>query len=185
MAGKGNLIGPIPAGRNPEEYDHLRRRVFWKMPAGLYLIGSSVGERRNLMTANWVTQVATEPKLLGVSVERTSLSHELIATGRCFSVSILDREDRAVVRRFVKPTTDVREEMTLNGFSYFDAPVSGAPVLATAVAFLDCALEREVAFTSHSLFVGEVVDAGFGREPDRGEQREVLRVEDTRMNYGG
>ena len=35
---------------------------------------------------------------------------------------------------------------------------------------------------SHSLFVGEVIDAGFARG---GEDVAVLRMEDTRMNYGG
>ena len=155
------------------------------MPSGLYLVGSHSGERRNLMTANWVTQLSSEPKLLGVSVEHGALTHELISTGRCFSVSVIDREDRTVVRRFVKPADDDRAAMTLNGCAYVDAPVSGAPVLAAAVAFLDCALEREVAFASHTLFVGEVVDAGFGSLANRGEHSEVLRMEDTRMNYGG
>ena len=36
---------------------------------------------------------------------------------------------------------------------------------------------------SHSLFVGEVVDAAFG--PGGAGEAEVLRVEDTRMSYGG
>jgi hypothetical protein len=35
---------------------------------------------------------------------------------------------------------------------------------------------------SHSLFVGEVLDAGFAIG---GENVPVLRMEDTRMSYGG
>ena len=61
--------------------------------------------------------------------------------------------------------------------------MTGAPVLARAVAFLDCRLERTVMLGSHSLFVGEVVDAAFG--PSGAGEAEVLRVEDTRMSYGG
>ena len=50
----------------PEEYDKLRRRVLWKMPSGLYVLGSTdAAERRNGMTINWVTQVSFEPKLVG------------------------------------------------------------------------------------------------------------------------
>ena len=33
------LVGPFPAGHDPEEYDKLRRRVLWKMPSGLYVLG--------------------------------------------------------------------------------------------------------------------------------------------------
>ena len=35
------IVGPVPSGREPEEYDKLRRRVLWKMPSGLYVLGSA------------------------------------------------------------------------------------------------------------------------------------------------
>ena len=40
-----------PRGRDPDEYDRLRRRVLWSMPTGLFVVGSRAGDRRNLMTA--------------------------------------------------------------------------------------------------------------------------------------
>jgi hypothetical protein len=56
MAGStGEPVGPFPGGADPEEFDRLRRRVLWKMPSGLYLVGSRLGDRRNLMTLNWAT----------------------------------------------------------------------------------------------------------------------------------
>jgi flavin reductase (DIM6/NTAB) family NADH-FMN oxidoreductase RutF len=60
---------------------------------------------------------------------------------------------------------------------------SGAPILAAAPAWIDCALRHEVELGSHVLFVGEVLDVG-GRTDDA-DVRPVLRTEDTRMNYGG
>src|SRR5712691_6354739 len=96
-------VGPFPEGSDPEEYDKLRRRVLWKMPSGLYVIGSRSGDRRNFMTANWVTQISFDPKLVAVSVEKEAVTHSLIESGRVFSVNIVDREDRAIVRKFTKP----------------------------------------------------------------------------------
>jgi flavin reductase (DIM6/NTAB) family NADH-FMN oxidoreductase RutF len=61
--------------------------------------------------------------------------------------------------------------------------VSGAPILAAAPAWIDCAVRHVVELGSHVLFVGEVVDVG-GRT-DETDTRPVLRMEDTRMNYGG
>ena len=61
-------VGPFPEGRDPEEYDRLRRRVLWSLPTGLFVVGSRAGARRNLMTCNWVMQVATTPKLVAVAV---------------------------------------------------------------------------------------------------------------------
>jgi len=173
-------IGPFPEGADPVEYDKLRRRVLWTMPSGLYLIGSRAGERRNAMTANWVSQVSFEPKLVAVSVEREALTHALIHDGGAFSVSILDREDRAIVRKFVKPVEADPGGSELNGFAFVEG-VTGAPILAGSLAWVDCALRHELEVGGHTLFVGEVVAAGFSKD----ESTPVLRMEDTRMNYGG
>ena len=71
---------------------------------------------------------------------------------------------------------------TLSGMHYHDAPVSGTPIPDAAVAWLDCSLERSVELGSHTLFIGQVVDAAFRDEP--AGELELLRVEDTKMNYG-
>ena len=162
------------------EYDKLRRRVLWTFPSGLFVIGSRVGERRNLMTANWVTQVSFDPKLVAVSVEKGAVTHELIAEGQCFTVCVIDREDRAIVRKFTKPVDVDETARTLNGFPFHDG-VTGAPILDQATAYVDCQVQQTVDVGGHSLFIGEVVDASFQKD----EETPVLRMEDTRMNYGG
>ena len=174
-------VGPFPSGTDEADYDRLRRRVLWSLPAGLYILGSRARQRRNLMTLNWVMQVSLDPKLVAVSVERSAISHALIAEGRCYSVSLVARENSAVVRRFVKPPNHDLEAHTLGGIGYRDGP-SGAPIPEIAVGYLDCELRQSLELGTHSLFVGEVVDAGFA---PLGEGVPVLRMEDTRMSYGG
>jgi flavin reductase (DIM6/NTAB) family NADH-FMN oxidoreductase RutF len=181
MPSNEELIGPFPEGADPKEYDRLRRRVLWKMPTGLYLLGSRDGERRNLMACNLLTQVSTDPKLIGIAVEKEAFTLELIVAGRCFALALLAREDRALVRKFAKPAEHDAIAHTLEGVAYLDAKTTGAPIPAVALAYLDCTLERVVAFGSHCFVVGEVVDAGFLGDEDQ----EVLRMEDTRMSYGG
>ena len=173
-------IGPFPQGADPEEYDRLRRRVLWTMPTGLYIVGSRSGERRNGMTLNWATQLSFEPKLLGIGVEKEAYTHELIEGGGAFTLCLVDREDRAVVRKFTKPVEVDTEARTLNGFPYHDG-TTGAPILDQAVAFLECEVRQAVEAGNHTLFVGEIVNAGFQKPEDT----PVLRMEDTRMNYGG
>jgi flavin reductase (DIM6/NTAB) family NADH-FMN oxidoreductase RutF len=177
---KTGPVGPFPTGADPEEYDRLRRRVLWAMPSGLYIVGSRSDERRNGMTCNWATQLGFDPKLLGISVEKDALTHELVAEGGVFSLCLVDREDRAIVRKFTKPVDVDLEAQTLNGFPFHDG-VSGAPILDQAVAYVDCELHATVDAGSHSLFLGEIVDAAF----QKGEETPVLRMEDTRMSYGG
>src|SRR3954469_6963880 len=106
--GGSGPIGPFPprVGDDAEaqaDYDKMRRRLLWTFPSGLYVIGSREGDRRNLMTANWVTQVSFDPKLLAVSIEKEAVTHELIAASNAFTVNTIDRDDRAIVRKFTKP----------------------------------------------------------------------------------
>jgi flavin reductase (DIM6/NTAB) family NADH-FMN oxidoreductase RutF len=180
MPTKDGPVPPFPDGVDPDEYDRLRRRVLWTMPSGLYVIGSRSGDRRNAMTANWVTQVSFDPKLLAVSVETEAFTHELITEGQVFSCNIIDREDRAIVRKFTKPVDVDLDAHTLNGFPFHEG-VTGAPILDQAVAFVDCAVRQTVDVGDHSVFIGEVVDAGFSKAEDT----PVLGMQDTRMNYGG
>jgi len=174
------IVGPVPDGEDPEEYDRLRRRVLWTMPYGLYVVGSRAGGRYNLMTLNWATQLSFDPKLVGIGVERASLTHELIDEGGVFSLCLIDREDRAVVRKFTKPVEVDVEARTANGFAFHEGR-SGAPVLDQALAYVDCEVRQRVDLGNHSLYIGEVVDAGFQKP----EETPALRMEDTRMNYGG
>ena len=58
--GGSGPIGPYPPSVETEEqhaeYDQRRRRVLWKMPYGLYVIGSRGTDPavKQLMTANWI-----------------------------------------------------------------------------------------------------------------------------------
>ncbi|MGA3214474.1 MAG: flavin reductase family protein [Acidimicrobiales bacterium] len=181
MSTSGVPVDPLPGGGDPAEYERLRRRVLWKLVTGLYLLGSRAGDRRNLMTMNWAMQVSHDPKHVAVSVESAAVTHGLISEGGCFSVSFVARDNKEVVRKFVKPPEHDLAARTLAGFSYRDG-LSGAPIPEFAIAYLDCGLRHSLELGSHSLFVGEVLDAGFASGK---EDVPVLRMEDTRMNYGG
>jgi flavin reductase (DIM6/NTAB) family NADH-FMN oxidoreductase RutF len=186
----GNVVGPVPPGADPDAYDRLRRRVLWAMPTGLYVIGSRAtvdGEdRANLMTASLVVQVATEPKLVAVAVDTAAVTAGLITAAGRFNVNLLRREDRAVVRKFVKPVADVVRgpdgALTEMAGQAVTESTGGLPVLAAAPAVLECEVAHRLDFTSHVLFVGEVVGV---TGPAEGEEFDVLRMEDTRMSYGG
>jgi flavin reductase (DIM6/NTAB) family NADH-FMN oxidoreductase RutF len=170
-----------------DEFDRQRRRVLWSLPTGLYLIGSRFEDRVNLMTANLVVQVCLEPKLVGVAVESESVTAGLISGSGAFAVSLLERTQKEVVRKFVKPVTEVEldaagEVTVMNGHAVQMVGVERlpltVPVLASAAGYVGCAVTQSQDLGSHTFFIGEVFEVG-------GEPRDVLRMEDTRMHYGG
>ncbi len=180
--------------------DRLRRRVLWAMPSGLYIVGSRSGDRCNLMTCNWVMQVATTPKLVAIGIETASVTRSLIEETGSFSVNLLARSDRSIVRRFVKPVRDVAVDDAGRLVSLQGEPVhevtGGLPVVNAAVAWLTCSVrstmtwdDNEAALpASHVLVIGEVVEVGASEKFDTlGDHSDagILSMSDTRMSYGG
>ncbi|HSM01070.1 MAG TPA: flavin reductase family protein [Acidimicrobiia bacterium] len=159
--------------------DETVNKIMWSIPNVLCLVGSASGEEWNGMTTSWVTQVAMEPVLVAISVDAHAVTHRLIDEGGAFTVNLWDREDTRTFVKFSKPAE--RDGDSLNG-----RPVrlgeTGTPIFEEAIAYIDCRVWQTVDCGSHSIFIGEVVDCGFH---EGGEEKQVARIEDTRMKYGG
>jgi flavin reductase (DIM6/NTAB) family NADH-FMN oxidoreductase RutF len=157
--------------------DELLNRVTWKIPNALALVGSRAGDERNAMTTSWITQLSMEPVLIGVAVDNEAVTHRLIRDGGSFTVNLWSSEDTKVFVKFSKPATD--DGQALNGRPV-RAATSGAPVFDDALAWMDCEVRQSIDFGTHTLFVGEVVDAAINDDDSR-----AAAMSDTRMKYGG
>jgi flavin reductase (DIM6/NTAB) family NADH-FMN oxidoreductase RutF len=176
----GSATGRAPADAD----DRRRRRVLWTLPTGLYLLATGVGPERNLMTLSWATQVATEPRALAVSVEDGARSTALLERDGVFAVVVLRRSEREWVRRFAKPAlveAGDSEDPVLSGVPCRVGPL-GLALPVGGAAWVACRVTAMHELGSHRLVVGAVDDADFG---EAGEDFLVLRMEDTRMHYGG
>ncbi len=159
--------------------DEVLNRALWKIPNVLCLVGSRAGDEWNAMTTSWVTQVAMEPVLVAISVDNKAVTHRLISDGGSFSVNLWSRDDTRPFVKFSKPAT--KDGMALNGRPIREGK-TGAPIFEEAVVYLDCEVREAIDAGTHTVFFGEVVDAGF---QGGDEDPEVARMEDTRMKYGG
>lgn len=156
---------------------NLINQVTWRIPNALVLIGSRSGDDWNAMTASWITQLSMEPVLIGVGVDNQAVTHRLIAEGGSYTVNLWSSEDTRVFVKFSKPAEHTGS--TLNGRP-IQPGQTGAPIFDEAVAWLDCSVRQAIDFGTHTLFVGEVVDAGVNHEDQR-----AAAISDTRMKYGG
>ena len=157
--------------------DELINKVTWRIPNALALVGSKAGDTRNAMTTSWITQLSMAPVLIGIGVDNDAVTHRLITESGAFTVNLWNAEDTRVFVKFSKPATDDGD--TLNGRSVHGA-TTGAPVFDEAVAWMDCEVRHHLDLGTHTLFVGEVVDAALGDEGAR-----PASMADTRMKYGG
>ncbi len=157
--------------------NELLNRVMWKIPNALALVGSRAGDERNAMTTSWITQLSMEPVLIGIGVDNDAVTHRLITDGGAFTVNLWNAQDTRVFVKFSKPAQDDGE--ALNGRPVRPA-TTGAPVFVEALAWVDCEVRHSLDLGTHTLFVGEVVDAVINDDEAR-----PAAMADTRMKYGG
>lgn len=157
--------------------EELINKVTWKIPNALALVGSRSGERRNAMTTSWITQLSMNPVIIGIGVDNSAVTHELITEGGSFTVNLWNSDETKVFVKFSKPAN--YEAGALNGWAIHEA-TTGAPVFDDAIAWIDCEVRQAIDFGTHTLFAGEIVDAGINDDEAR-----AAALSDTRMKYGG
>jgi flavin reductase (DIM6/NTAB) family NADH-FMN oxidoreductase RutF len=157
--------------------DETLNKVTWKIPNALALVGSRHGDEWNGMTTSWITQVSMDPVLVSIGVDNKAVTHRLISEGGSFTVNLWSSNDTRVFVKFSKPAT--KEGMALNGRAIREG-VTGAPIFEEAIAWMDCEVRQAIDLGTHTLFVGEIVDAGINDDEER-----AAAMSDTRMKYGG
>ncbi|MFP3915290.1 MAG: flavin reductase family protein [Actinomycetota bacterium] len=154
-------------------------QVTWRIPNALALVGSRSGDTWNGMTTSWITQLSMEPVLVGIGVDQKAVTHRLISESGVFTVNLWSPDDTRVFVKFSKPAD--KDGMTLNGRPIREGS-TGAPVFEDAVAWFECEVRHSYDLGTHTLFIGEIVDAGV--DPGHEDER-AAAISDTRMKYGG
>jgi flavin reductase (DIM6/NTAB) family NADH-FMN oxidoreductase RutF len=157
--------------------DDLINQVTWMIPNALALVGSRFGDEWNGMTTSWITQVAQEPILIDVGMDKTAATHRLVAEGGSFTVNLWDAENIHPLLKFSKPATF--EGMTLNGWPVTEGE-TGAPVFDAAMTWMECSVTQAVDCGSQTFLIGEFVAAGINDDEAR-----PAAMSDTRLKCGG
>jgi len=154
--------------------DQERKRVFSRIPYGLYVVGVRQGDRLSAFTATWLSQCSFKPLRLSLAVRGGSESHPMIESDRVFSVNFLARDQIDIAKSFFKKPEQA--DGTLGGHP-FRTGVTGCPLLTDAPAYLDCKVVEVIDAGDHTIMIGEVVDGGCTSEA------EPLRLSDTPWSY--
>ena len=149
------------------------------IPYGMFVLTtkSKEGQDVGAATVNWITQTSFQPPLVAVGVKADSSAHQHIKETAVFAVNIIGKEQKDMAFTFFK--TNQREENTIGGEAFDVGQETGCPLLLSSPAWWECKVVGEVAKGDHTLFVGEVVEAGIRRD----EQTILMR--DHNLNYGG
>lgn len=127
------------------------RHALRKMASSVVVVTSKHGSTLNGMTATAVVSVSMDPPSLLVVVNRHNRSHATIRDGQAFAVNLLLREQEHLARHFASRADDAFADVC------FCEGGTGVPLLADAVAVIECRVEKEIDHGTHTLFIGAVV----------------------------
>ncbi len=162
-----------------------KKQALRMIPYGLYVLtAESADGQVAASTVNWVTQASFEPPLVAVGVKTDSGAHSIIKESKVFALNVLGKGQDSMAFSFFKPVE--REGDSIAGQPFSSGSV-GAPILSNAPAFLECKLVDTVEIGDHSIFVGEVVDAGLSKPIDGRPDDATLALRDLgeKTFYGG
>ncbi len=136
----------------------LLRAVMRRWATGIALVTATGQEGPHGMTVSSFTSVSLDPPTILIALERNSRTHRCVQESGAFAVSILAEDQRELADRFAgrAEVNDRFQDVEHRTAS------TGAPILSSCLAYLDCRVLASQIVASHTVFVGEVIEAGVG-----------------------
>ena len=131
---------------------------------GLYALTVKREGDEHGITANWVSQASFDPPMVVVAVESTSKMIEMIRDAHHFAISIFHEGQRDLADKLGRGSAGAGASSKLKGIKTRPGPISGVPVLAEALGWLECRVVATLPSGDHTLVLGEVVEAGVEHE---------------------
>ncbi len=140
------------------------RDLMARFATGVGVVTARHGPLLAGMTANAIASISVDPPLMLASIARKAETHGAIIGSHAFAISILSEDQQALAECFARPTTAEK----LTGFcgAAWEEAETGSPVLEGALAFFDCRLTARHDGGDHTIFLGEIVAAGFREDAE-------------------
>lgn len=142
---------------------NAKKTALRMIPYGLYILTAEADGEVGAACVNWVTQASFEPPLVVVGVKADSNTHAVIQRSGSFALNVLGKGQQGLAFAFFKPATVEGDKVSGEPFRRGS---TGSPILENLPAFVECRLVETISRGDHSIFVGEVVDAGVARPPE-------------------
>jgi flavin reductase (DIM6/NTAB) family NADH-FMN oxidoreductase RutF len=170
-------------GGNMDE--NSRKTALRMIPYGLFVLTArGMDDRYAAASVNWVTQASFNPPQVVVCVRVDSYIHSLIESSGTFALNMLGKGQQDIAYLYFR---HVEVENGMIGGEPFQAGKTGAPVLDSAPAFIECQVVGSLARGDHTVYLGEVIEAGVRIEIEGRPDEAALWLKDMggKIFYGG
>jgi 3-hydroxy-9,10-secoandrosta-1,3,5(10)-triene-9,17-dione monooxygenase reductase component len=134
------------------------RTVLGHFATGVTIVTALDGDTPVGMACNSFTSVSLDPPLVLWCAAKSSSTWPQMQGAQHFAVNVLAEDGEPTCRVFATKGVDRFEGVTHH------RAVTGAPILADALAYIDCETEAEHDAGDHVIVVGRVVELGYATE---------------------
>lgn len=117
----------------------------------------TTGQMVHAMTANSFTAISLDPPLIMVSVRKVGRFHPVMEAAGRWAVSILGSGQGLIARHYAVSGRELATQF--DDVETTTAPISGAPLINGAIAWLECETERMIDAGDHTMMLGRVLAA--------------------------
>jgi flavin reductase len=146
-----------------EERQRLRS-MMGRFATGVTVVAARHGPLLAGMTANAVASISIDPPLMMASIARRAETHGAIIGSHAFALSVLAADQQELAECFAQPTTADKLKRFCDA-AWHEAE-TGSPILEDALAYFDCRLTARHDGGDHTVFLGEIVAAGYREDAD-------------------
>ena len=140
------------------------RSMMGRFATGVTVVAARHGPLLAGMTANAIASISIDPPLMMASISRRAETHVAVVGSHAFALSVLASDQQELAECFAQPTTADKLKR------FCDAPwheaETGSPILEGALAYFDCRLTARHDGGDHTVFLGEIVAAGYREDAD-------------------
>ncbi len=133
----------------------IEANVFIPMP--VCIVGTADDEKENYMAAGWITRVESNPPLLAVGIGKGKLSWRNISRNGEFSVNFPSSKDVEKTDYVGIVSGDKADKASLFTARY--GALAKAPMIEECPLSLGCRVSQAVDLPTHTLFIGEIIEA--------------------------
>ncbi|EPF19281.1 MULTISPECIES: diflavin flavoprotein [Microcystis] len=138
-------------------------KAIGRISGGLYIITTKKGDRSGAMVASWVTQASFDPPGFTVAVAKDRAIESLMQVGDQFILNILEEGNyQTLMKHFLKRFGPGEDRFA--GVNTHTAN-NGSPILADALAYLECEVASRMECADHWIVYNKVTD-GRVSKPD-------------------
>lgn len=120
------------------------------LSTGIYGIGVHHDGEQRIFTASWVMPVSFDPVLIALSINPQNRSYPILKQEGFFSINVIGLDQAELAEKLAAPGD------RFQGLQW-SVGSTGCPLLACALAHLECRVTQELPAGDHHLIIGKVI----------------------------